>query len=570
MLTDTELAALRQQANEEAHRFVTQEKDYRMSYIEAEKPHPHTRTLSQTYAKSVEDGVKMILEVDQQMAQRAVQALNSPEYVAFADAIRTTIKNGGRVIFSGCGSSGRLSMGLERAWRNGILNLMNKYPQVANILEDHLESVGNIMTGGDYAVIRAAESFEDSTAMGKLQTKLLGLTEKDLVVGVTATGETTSILGTVYQAMQQSVPVYMLICADPTPLPEKMARCRDVYTHPTCRVLSLPCGPMALTGSTRMQSSTFEQLAAAIALEGAMWDILEQSGIPSEYRGYSWYAEQFLASVEKLLSPKSLKQLANATTLEQTVYEAGGLMTLYADHFLMDVLTDTTERSPTFMTPPFCTLDMANQPQSWAFVKNPTCDTEEAWNRCFLREPHCIEWDAETYRSLGFTEKQIKAIPDITHNALFKFCIGQESMSQRENSPCSHALWVDTASAPQSFKRCAAAYKSSSELTLAAADVSLPETHMEIFEHLCLKIMLNTLSTGVMARMGRIHGNWMTCMAISNKKLMDRGARIIADLCNIPYEQALAENFYSRLLADAQGRLDSPVQSTIRRLEQTT
>ena len=63
---------------------------------------------------------------------------------------------------------------------------------------------------------------------------------------------------------------------------------------------------------------------------------------------------------------------------------------------------------------------------------------------------------------------------------------------------------------------------------------------MEIYEHLCLKLMLNTLSTGVMARMGRIHGNWMTCMAISNKKLMDRGARIVSDLCGVPYEQALA------------------------------
>ena len=89
---------------------------------------------------------------------------------------------------------------------------------------------------------------------------------------------------------------------------------------------------------------------------------------------------------------------------------------------------------------------------------------------------------------------------------------------------------------------------------------------MEIYEHLCLKMMLNTLSTGVMARMGRIHGNWMTCMAISNKKLMDRGARIVSDLCGVPYEQALAENFFSRLESDALGLHRSPVQETIRRL----
>ncbi len=566
MLTDLEIAALRQQAAQEAHHFVTQEQDYRMSYIEAEKPHPHTRRLSQTYGESVEEGAKLILEADHQMAQRAVQALTSPEYVTFADAIRKTIANGGRVIFSGCGSSGRLSMGLERAWRKGIQDLSEKHPQLADVLDSYRESVGNIMTGGDYAVIRAAESFEDSTAMGKYQTKLLGLCEKDLVIGVTATGETTSILGTVYQAMEQGVPVYMLICADPAPLPNKMARCRDVYTHPGCRVLSLPCGPMALTGSTRMQSSTFEQLAAAIALEGAMWDILEHQGLVGGFQGYDWYAQQFLYSVEQLLTEKSLQQLAKATLLEQGVYEAGGLMTLYADHFLMDVLTDTTERSPTFMTPPFCSLDMVNQPQSWAFVKNPECDTEEAWNRCFLRKPRCIEWDAEVYRALGFSEKQISAIPDITYRAILRFCIGREPMTQREDAPNSYALWVDVSAAPESFQRCAAAYKSAGQLTLEAADVTLPQTHMEIYEHLCLKLMLNTLSTGVMARMGRIHGNWMTCMAISNKKLMDRGARIVSDLCGVPYEQALAENFFSRLESDALCLHRSPVQEYIRRL----
>lgn len=566
MLTDLEIAALRQQAAQEAHHFVTQEQDYRMSYIEAEKPHPHTRRLSQTYGKSVEEGAKLILEADHQMAQRAVQTLTSPEYVTFADATRKTIANGGRVIFSGCGSSGRLSMGLERAWRKGIQDLSEKYPQLADVLDSYRESVGNIMTGGDYAVIRAAESFEDSTAMGKYQTKLLGLCEKDLVIGVTATGETTSILGTVYQAMEQGVPVYMLICADPAPLLNKMARCRDVYTHPGCRVLSLPCGPMALTGSTRMQSSTFEQLAAAIALEGAMWDILERQGLVGGFQGYDWYAQQFLYSVEQLLTEKSLQQLAKATLLEQGVYEAGGLMTLYADHFLMDVLTDTTERSPTFMTPPFCSLDMVNQPQSWAFVKNPECDTEEAWNRCFLRKPRCIEWDREVYQSLGFSEKQINAIPDITCRGIQRFCIGRESMPQRENVTNSYALWVDVTAAPESFLRCAAAYKASGQLTLEAADVTLPQTHMEIYEHLCLKLMLNTLSTGVMARMGRIHGNWMTCMAISNKKLMDRGARIVSDLCGVPYEQALAENFFSRLESDALGLHRSPVQESIRRL----
>ena len=94
----------------------------------------------------------------------------------------------------------------------------------------------------------------------------------------------------------------------------------------------------------------------------------------------------------------------------------------------------------------------------------------------------------------------------------------------------------------------------------------LPGTGMDIFEHLCIKLMLNTLSTGVMARMGRIHGNWMTCLAMSNKKLVDRSARIVSDVCGVPYEQALEEIYYSNALAEAQNLRCSAAQETIRRL----
>lgn len=537
-----------------------------MGYVEAEKPHPLTRRLSQTCAESAAAGAALILQADRQMAQRAVQIMGTEEYARFADTIRKTLKNGGRVVFSGCGSSGRLSMGLERAWRNAILVLCQMYPQIKNILEEKLESVSNIMTGGDYAVIRAAESFEDSTRLGMEQAKLLKLCDTDLLVGVTATGETTSILGTTRQALADGAQVYMLICADHKPLVEKMQRAAVVYTHPNCHVLSLPCGPMALTGSTRMQSSSFEQLAAAAALETALLDILNACDIPSQYHEYSWYAEQFLQLTQQLLSERSLEVLAEAAKLEQEVYEADGKITLFADNYLLDVLTDTTERSPTFMTPPFCSSDMTDRPQSWAFVKNPTCTTEQAWEKCFLRQPKCIDWPAETYQQLGLNQQQIENIPDISIRGLKRFMIGSEPMPQRESSPKSYALWVDTQRATEEFNKIASRYQNSGELTLCDAQVIPEKTHMEIYEHLAIKLLLNTLSTTVMARMGRIHGNWMTSMAISNKKLMDRGARIVSDLCGVSYEQALEENFYSRLLSDAQNLNASPVQMTIQRL----
>lgn len=561
-----DLNMLRQQARDEARNFLTNDQEYRMGYIEAEKPHPLTRRLSQTYAESVEEGIKLLLSVDLEMAGRARQTLESEEYARFANLVRTTLNQGGRVIWSGCGSSGRLSMRLEQSWRNGVAKLSKQYPQAAQALSEMLERVGNIMTGGDYAVIRAAEAFEDSTLLGRAQAKQWNLTEKDLLVGVTATGETTSILGTAAQALDDGAKVCMLICADPKPLMENMTRARGIYDHPNCSVMSLPCGSMALTGSTRMQSSTFEQFAGSVALEEAFYDILNRCGVPVNFPGYAWYGEQFVRMVEQLMAQPSVALLAQATRTEKAIYEQGGLITLFAHEYLLDVLTDTTERAPTFMTPPFCSADMTDQPQSWAFVKNPTCPTPQAWKACFLRSPNCIDWPRQTYRELGMTERQIDGIPDVSSRALARFIIGNEPDPRRENAPASHAMWVDAEAAPASFHEHAARYNSSSQLTLEKAGMTLAETGMDMFQHLCVKLMLNTLSTGVMASMGRIHGNWMTCLAISNKKLMDRGARIVSDLCGISYEQALQENFFSRLLSDAQGLLRSPVQETIHRL----
>ena len=557
--------AFRTQAKLAAADFLENEKEYQMGYVGAEQPHPLTRALSQTYQRSAQEGVRLLFQVDAQMADRAAATLAASEYACFADAVRRTLKEGGKVIFSGCGSSGRLSMNLERSWRSAISKLSSRYPKAAPALADALERVGNIMTGGDYAVIRAAESFEDSTALGKAQARQWHLQAGDLLVGITATGETTSILGTALQALEDGAEVYMLICSDPQPLLHKMERVQAVYRHPNCRVLSLDCGPMALTGSTRMQSSTYEQFAACVALEGALYDLLTACGEAAAFPGYGWYGQQFRNMVCQLLGDEATSLLAKATLTEQNVYEQGGLITLFANDYLLDVLTDTTERAPTFMTPPFCSADMVGQPQSWAFVKNPTCNTQTAWERCFLRSPRCIEWERAFYEQLGLNARQIEKIPDISGKALQRYLIGNEPMPQRENAPHSHALWVDVNAAPADFQNAAASYTAYSSLTVREAAVTLAETFTDMFEHLCLKLMLNVLSTGVMARMGRIHGNWMTCLAMSNKKLVDRSARIIVDQCGIAYETALEELYYAKAAMEAEGVNRSPAQEVIRK-----
>ena len=61
---------------------------------------------------------------------------------------------------------------------------------------------------------------------------------------------------------------------------------------------------------------------------------------------------------------------------------------------------------------------------------------------------------------------------------------------------------------------------------------------MRLWEHLAIKLILNTLSTATMVRMGRVIGNAMVWVSPSNKKLIDRGCRLIAQQTGCTYEHA--------------------------------
>ena len=71
----------------------------------------------------------------------------------------------------------------------------------------------------------------------------------------------------------------------------------------------------------------------------------------------------------------------------------------------------------------------------------------------------------------------------------------------------------------------------------------LPDSPLDLWSHLALKLILNTLSTVTMAATGRIEGNCMAWVSPSNKKLIDRGTRLIAELANIDYDTACHELF---------------------------
>ena len=66
----------------------------------------------------------------------------------------------------------------------------------------------------------------------------------------------------------------------------------------------------------------------------------------------------------------------------------------------------------------------------------------------------------------------------------------------------------------------------------------VPASPLRLWEHLAIKLILNTLSTATMVRMGRVIGNAMVWVSPSNKKLIDRGCRLIVHQTGCTYEHA--------------------------------
>ena len=71
----------------------------------------------------------------------------------------------------------------------------------------------------------------------------------------------------------------------------------------------------------------------------------------------------------------------------------------------------------------------------------------------------------------------------------------------------------------------------------------IADSPLEIWKHLAVKLAFNCLSTGTMAAMGRVAGNWMSWVSISNKKLIDRGIRLLVELGGVSYEEAAQRLF---------------------------
>lgn len=201
-----------------------------INQLTTEKRNPNTMHLDQM---SVGQVLELMNKEDQQVPEAIAEALGQIE--AAVETIIQSLKAGGRLIYFGAGTSGRL----------GVLDAAECVPTFG-VSPD---LVVGLIAGGDKAMVEAVEGAEDSLTLAEEDFKKLKLNANDTVVGIAASGRTPYVIGGLQYAQSIGAKTVSIACNQQA----KISRFAQIP-------IEVDCGPEVLTGSTRLKAGTAQKL----------------------------------------------------------------------------------------------------------------------------------------------------------------------------------------------------------------------------------------------------------------------------------------------------------------------
>lgn len=235
--------------------------------------------------------LKKINTEDQKVAAIVGQLL--PEIAKGVDFIVDSFAGGGRLIYIGAGTSGRL----------GVLDAV-ECPPTFSVSS---EQVVGILAGGAGAMYKAVEGAEDNKQLAIDDLKTVNLSSKDVLVGIAASGRTPYVLSAMAFAKEQGTKVIAISCS-----------MNKIYAQNSDVDICAVVGPEVLTGSTRMKSGTAQKL---------ILNMLSTASMIRSGKSYKNLMIDVNASNEKLYA-RAVRIVMQATecdfsTAEQALKEAG-------------------------------------------------------------------------------------------------------------------------------------------------------------------------------------------------------------------------------------------------------
>ena len=208
--------------------------------IATEQRNPNTMHIDTV---STLDMVKLINREDHRVAEAVAEVTD--KIAQAIDVIADRLSKGGRLIYCGAGTSGRL----------GILDAVECPPTYST----EPEMVQALMAGGYPAIFKAVEGAEDSKELGVQDMQNINFAAGDVLVGIAASGRTPYVLGCMEYARELGAPTVSVTC------------CPGSVLDNFADIGIAPCpGPEVITGSTRMKSGTAQKMVLNMLSTGTM------------------------------------------------------------------------------------------------------------------------------------------------------------------------------------------------------------------------------------------------------------------------------------------------------------
>lgn len=165
----------------------------------------------------------------------AAVAETLPQVARIVEFATQSLRQGGRIIYIGAGTSGRL----------GVLDAV-ECPPTFGVTD---QEVMGLIAGGEGAFVKAKEGAEDDEEQGGRDLDAVGLTARDTVIGLTASGRTPYVLGALRRAREVGCPTAAISCNRRA----QASRLADA-------AVEVDTGPEVLSGSTRLKAGTAEKM----------------------------------------------------------------------------------------------------------------------------------------------------------------------------------------------------------------------------------------------------------------------------------------------------------------------
>ncbi|EOW9421167.1 N-acetylmuramic acid 6-phosphate etherase [Vibrio cholerae] len=211
-----------------------------LSHLVSEGRNPDTMDIDLLSSQEI---VERLNQQDKQVPL-AVEAV-LPQIAQAVDKITAAFKQGGRLIYLGAGTSGRL----------GVLDA-SECPPTFGVSD---QMVIGLIAGGKEAMFTAQEGAEDNATLGAHDLQQIDFSSKDVLVGIAASGRTPYVIGALEYANDLGATTIALSCNPDSPI----AEIAQIAISPVV-------GPEALTGSTRLKSGTAQKLVLNMLTTASM------------------------------------------------------------------------------------------------------------------------------------------------------------------------------------------------------------------------------------------------------------------------------------------------------------